>query len=67
MVMHVHRHPIASLPNHNLFEVNRNPDLSCHTSVLKATIPPVLEEIIGMVTEAHRSPAIIPSTLTLAL
>jgi len=45
----------------HLIEVNRNPDLSCHTSVLKATIPPVLEEIIGMVTEAHSKQVVDPS------
>ena len=37
----------------HLIEINRNPDLSVHTSVLREVIPPVLKEIIGMVTEVH--------------
>jgi len=37
----------------HLIEVNRNPDLSTHTSVLRKVIPPVVEELIGMATELH--------------
>lgn len=41
----------------HLIEINRNPDLSVHTSVLKGIIPAVLEEIVGMVMEVHSKQA----------
>lgn len=37
----------------HLIEVNRNPDLSTHTSVLREVIPPVIEELVCMATEVH--------------
>jgi hypothetical protein len=37
----------------HLLEVNYNPSLSTHTTVLQAVVPPVLREVIGMVLEVH--------------
>ena len=37
----------------HLLEVNRNPDLSVHTTVLRQVIPPVLEEIVKVTMEIH--------------
>lgn len=41
----------------HLIEVNYNPSLSTHTSVLKQVIPPVLKEVIGMALEVHTQQA----------
>lgn len=37
----------------HLLEVNYNPSLSTHTSVLQEVIPPVLREVVGMALEVH--------------